>query len=67
MLRSVFLPGNRYFLFNVPYCGNYKGQLLIDTMTGGYQRLPRDCRVYLTLNTDTDPRYRITAAGIMVK
>jgi hypothetical protein len=63
-LRSVFLPGDRYFLFNV-YCGNCDGQLLIDTLTGDYQRLPPDTRVYLTLNTDTIPHYRITGAGIV--
>jgi hypothetical protein len=67
MLRSVFLPGDRYFLFNVPYCGNYKGQLLIDTLTGKYQRLPAHSVVYLTLNTDTYPRYRVTGGGIVVK
>jgi hypothetical protein len=64
MLRSVFLPGDRYFLFNVP-CGNYNGQLLIDTVTGEYQRLPKDSRVYLRFNTDTYTQYRITGAGIM--
>jgi hypothetical protein len=66
MLRSVFLPGDRYFLFNVPYCGNYKGQLLVDTVTGRYQRLPADSIVYLTLNTDTYPHYRVTGGGIVV-
>src|SRR5579859_8125469 len=60
MLRSVFLPGDRYFLFNVPYCGNYKGQLLVDTLTGRYERLPADSVVYLTFDTDTYPRYRVT-------
>ncbi len=67
MLRSVFLPGDRYFLFNVPYCGNYNGQLLIDAVTGKYQRLPKDSRAYLTLNTDTIPYYRITVGGILAK
>lgn len=63
-LRSVFLPGDRYFLFNV-YCGNYDGQLLIDTLTGTYQRLPHNTRVYLTLNTDTNTHYHITVGGLM--
>ncbi|MFZ0286787.1 MAG: hypothetical protein WAL32_16290 [Terriglobales bacterium] len=67
MVRSVFLPGNRYYLFNVPYCGNYSGQLLIDTVTGMYQRLPADSVVYITLNTDTLPSYRITGGGIVVR
>lgn len=66
-LRSVFLPGDRYFLLNVPNCGNYKGQLLIDTLTGNYQRLPQDTRVYLTLNTDTNPHFRISGSGILAK
>jgi hypothetical protein len=66
MLRSVFLPGDRYFLFNVPYCGNYKGQLLIDTLTGKYQRLPAESIVYLRFNTNTFPRYRVTGGGIVV-
>ncbi|MGA7381251.1 MAG: hypothetical protein WBX03_10395 [Terriglobales bacterium] len=67
MVRSVFLPGNRYYLFNVPYCGNYSGQLLIDTVTGMYQRLPADSVVYITLNTGTLPSYRITGGGIVVR
>jgi hypothetical protein len=67
MLRSVFLPGDRYFLFNARYCGNYNGQLLIDTLTGKYRRLPADSIVYLTLNTNTYPRYRVTGAGIEVR
>jgi hypothetical protein len=66
-LRSVYLPGDRYFLFNVPYCGNYNGQLLIDTATGNYKRLPVDTRVYLTLNTGSNPHYRITGGGIVAK
>jgi hypothetical protein len=67
MLRSVFLPGDRFFLFNTPYCGNFNGQLLIDTVRGDYERLPRDTRVYISLNTDTDPHYRITGAGMLAK
>jgi hypothetical protein len=66
-LRSAFLPGDKYFLFNVPGCRNYNGQLLIDTFTGQYQRLPADSVVYLTLNTDTYPSYRIGGDGIVIK
>jgi hypothetical protein len=66
-LRSVFLPGDRFFLFNVPYCGNYSGQLLVDTLTGNYKRLPPDTRVYLTLNTDTYPHFLITGSGMLAK
>jgi hypothetical protein len=65
-LRSLFLPGDRYFLLNVPHCGNYKGQLLIDTLTGKYQRLPAESVVYLTLNTDTYPHYHVEGGGIVV-
>jgi hypothetical protein len=63
-LRSVFLPGDRYFLFNV-YCGNCNGQLLIDTLTGDYERLPADTRIYPALNTGTNPHYRITGGGLV--
>ena len=65
--RNVLLPGDRYFLFNVSGCGNYSGQLLIDTFTGKYQRLPADSAVYLTLNTDTYPSYRIGSNGLDIK
>src|SRR5579862_3393154 len=67
LLRSVFLPGDRYFLFNLPSCRNYQGQLLIDTSTGKYERVPADSAVYLTLNTDTYPSYRIDSSGIAIK
>ena len=67
MLRSVFLPGGRYFLFNASYCGNYSGQLLIDIENGQYERLPSDTRVYLTVNTSSDSHYRITGGGILAK
>ena len=65
MHDSLFLPGNRYFLFYVPYCGNYGGQLLVDTVTGKYQKLPKDTRVYLTLDTNTFHQFRITGGGMM--
>lgn len=67
LVRSVFLPGDRYFLFNVPYCHNYGGQLLIDTSTGEYQRLPANSVVYLPLNTDAYPHYRVAGEGIVIK
>lgn len=62
--NSAFLPGDRYFLLNVG-CGNYDGQLLIDSETGKYAQLPKDSRVYLTLTTDDIPHYRISSGGIM--
>jgi hypothetical protein len=58
------MPGDRYFLLNLPECGNYSGQLLFDTLTGKYQRLPKDSRVYPLTNTDGVVRYRITVGGI---
>ncbi len=64
MMDSVFLPGNRFFLLNVPYCHNYKGQLLIDTQTGNYKILPKDTRVFVTANTETYPHYRFNNEGI---
>ena len=67
LLRSVFLPGDRFFLLNVPFCGNYKGQLLFDLESGHYQELPRNTVVFSTLNTVTFKRYRVTAAGIQLK
>jgi hypothetical protein len=67
MLRNVFLPGDRFFLFTLSYCGNYKGQLLIDTVSGKYQRLPADTVVYIILNTETYPRYDINGGGIIAK
>jgi hypothetical protein len=63
MSRDAFLPGDRYLLFNV-YCQNYEGQLLIDTLTGSYERLPKDSRIYLRFNTDNMSYYRITGEGI---
>lgn len=62
---SVFLPGGRYFMLNVD-CDNYEGQLLIDSETGRYERLPKDTRVYLALTTDDIPNYRISGGGIVV-
>lgn len=66
MSRSMFLPGDRYFLFNVRHCGNYDGPLLIDTHSGEYMRMPAETVVYRTLNTVSHPQYRITGAGILV-
>lgn len=65
MQKSVFLPGKRYFLFDVPYCKNYEGQLLVDIESGQYQKLPKDTRVYLTMNTDTVPTYRVSSGGML--
>ncbi|MHB8405525.1 MAG: hypothetical protein ACYDCJ_08900 [Gammaproteobacteria bacterium] len=61
--ESAFLPGDRYFVFNL-YCGNYDGQLLIDASTGKYMTLPKDTQIYITLNTNTYKSYQITGDGI---
>lgn len=61
--QGEFLPGDRYFLFST-YCGNYEGQILLDTSTGDYQRLPKDSRVHQTLNTESYPQFKITVDGI---
>ncbi len=66
-LRSVFLPGDRFLLLNTPYCGDFNGQLLIDTRTGDYQELPKDTRVYVTLNTVSYPHFNIGSDGIKVR
>jgi hypothetical protein len=62
--RSFFLPGNRYFFFEAG-CDNYDGQLLIDVQSRLYKRLPKDTRIYLTLNTETHPVFRVSCGGIM--
>jgi hypothetical protein len=62
---SIYLPGDRFLLFSVPHCGNYAGQLLVDTKTGLYETLPKDSRVYLTFNTDQVATYRISSDGIL--
>jgi hypothetical protein len=61
---SRFLPGDRFLLLSVPYCGNYNGQLLIDAETGQYRTLPKDTRIYAIFNTETHPQYRIGSDGI---
>ena len=61
--NSVFLPGDRYLLFNANRCGNYNGLLLIDSVTGQYQRLPPNTRAYITLNTVSYPHYQIDRFG----
>jgi hypothetical protein len=65
--RSVFLPGNNFFLLNTPYCGNHNGQLLIDVESGRYQALPANTKVFSTLNTATFEQYRVKATGIEIK
>ena len=62
--HSAFLPGDRYFLIGT-YCGNYNGQLLVDTVTGSYQKLAGKTRVYPLMNTKTYPYYRITGGGMV--
>jgi hypothetical protein len=64
LYNSLFLPGGKYFLLNLT-CGNYEGQLLIDSETAEYKRLPKDTRVYLALTTDDLSLYRISCGGIM--
>lgn len=44
------LPGGRYALLNV-WFDNFKGQLLVDGLTGKYRELPDKTRVYLNLNS----------------
>lgn len=66
-LRSVLLPGDRFFLLNTPYCRDFRGQLLIDTRTGDYQELPKDTQVYVTLNTVSYPHFNIGSDGITIR
>ena len=37
----------------ISHCGNYQGQLLIDTVTQRFGPLPKDSEVFLTFNTNT--------------
>lgn len=62
---GAFLPGDRYVVLTHFYCGNYTGELLLDTDTGLYEHLPLHTRVYVTENTQTRPDYRITVGGIV--
>jgi hypothetical protein len=64
MMGSMFIPGNRFFLLNVPYCRNYEGELLIDTQTGSYKTLPKGTRVFITANTQTYPHYKFDHEGL---
>jgi hypothetical protein len=64
MQRSRFLPGDRFLLLSVPFCGNYRGQLLVDAETGQYRILPKATRVYPVFNTETHPFFRIGSNGI---
>lgn len=67
LLGSGFLPGDKFFLLNTPFCGNYNGQLLFDLKSGRYQKLPSNTVVFSTLNTTTFKKYRVTAGGIELK
>jgi hypothetical protein len=67
MMGSMFIPGNRFFLLNVPYCRNYKGELLVDTRTGAYETLPKGTRVFTTANTQTYPHYKFDHEGLAPK
>jgi len=44
------LPGGRYALLDVDH-DNFKGQLLVDGLTGKYRKLPAKTKVYLNLNS----------------
>ena len=62
---SVFAPGNGYLLFDASGCQNFDGQLLIDTVTGDYEKLPKESRIYPLLNTQNVARYKVTGGGIV--
>ena len=48
--RCMVLPGGRYALIDVHH-DNFKGQLLVDGATQTYRELPRNTRVYSSLNS----------------
>lgn len=62
--RSVYLPGFRYLFFAAPYCGNFGGQLLIDTTTAQYKTLPARTQVYLTVNSSANRHFHVSCSGI---
>jgi len=61
--RSMFLPGDKYFLLNVA-TANHGGQILIEVSSGKYKALPKDTRIYPIMNTLNFHDYKITGAGI---
>lgn len=65
--RSVYLPGDRFLVFDAPYCDNYNGELLIDLSTGKYETLPSDTRVYRTVNSSSNPYFVVTSGGISAR
>ena len=67
LLRSVFLPGGKFFLLNLPSCGNYRGQLLFDVESGRYKVVPAETVVFSTLNTLTFKHYRVSSGGIEIE
>jgi hypothetical protein len=50
MEKCIVLPGGRFALIDVHH-DNFKGQLLVDGYTGAYRELPRETRVYSSLNS----------------
>lgn len=48
--RSAVLPGGRYVVLYV-WHDNFKGQLLVDGLTGQYKELPRNTWIYQSLNS----------------
>jgi hypothetical protein len=65
-LDGVFLPGDRYFMLDLPDCSNYRGQLLLEIESGRYQTLPRNTVVFRTMNTTTFSHYRVTSSGMEI-
>ena len=61
-LRSVLLPGKRYFLLNV-HTDTFNGQLLLDVKTGQYKPLPQQTQVYTNTNTWNFSRWSITESA----
>jgi len=65
-MKGVFLPGNKYFAMELPYCDNYNGWLLFDLDSGRYQTIPPKTFIFGTLNTATFDHFRVDDNGIEI-
>jgi hypothetical protein len=61
---SVSLPGKQFAVLDMEGCEPYNGQLLIDLSDARYMQLPKETYVYLTSNTQEQPQFSISGAGI---
>lgn len=65
--HGSFLPGEQYYLINYASCGNFDGELLLNTTTGDYMAMPKGVRAYVTENTKTFPDFYVSSSGIELR